>query len=130
MAASTVREIHAVISGTLDAAERWDWISFNPACVARKPRQKRPAPDPPTPAEAACLSEEAFRMDDDWAPLSGSPWPPACAEANSSNYAETGSTAKEKTPKPNKTDASQSTPKLSPSSANTATESPTESATS
>ncbi|MGW1681388.1 site-specific integrase [Saccharopolyspora sp. NPDC002376] len=69
MAASTVRQIHAIISGTLDAAERWDWISSNPARVARKPRQKRPEPDPPTPAEAARLSEEAFRMDEDWGTL-------------------------------------------------------------
>ncbi|WP_242189248.1 site-specific integrase [Saccharopolyspora soli] len=69
MAASTVRQIHAIISGTLDAAERWDWISSNPARVARKPRQKRPEPDPPTLAEAARLSEEAFRMDDDWGTL-------------------------------------------------------------
>jgi integrase len=69
MAASTVRQIHAIISGTLDAAERWDWISSNPARVARKPRQKAPEPDPPTPQEAARLSEEAFRMDDDWGTL-------------------------------------------------------------
>jgi integrase len=69
MAASTVRQIHAILSGTLDAAERWDWISSNPARVARKPRQKPPEPDPPTPQEAARLSEEAFRMDDDWGTL-------------------------------------------------------------
>lgn len=69
MAASTVRQMHFIISGTLDAAERWDWISSNPARVARKPRQKPPEPDPPTPAEAARLSEEAFRMDDDWGTL-------------------------------------------------------------
>ncbi|MGW5645943.1 N-terminal phage integrase SAM-like domain-containing protein [Saccharopolyspora sp. NPDC003752] len=66
MAQSTVRQIHAIISGTLDAAERWEWIDSNPARVARKPKQKRPEPTPPTPAEAARLSEEAFRIDDDW----------------------------------------------------------------
>jgi integrase len=69
MAASTVRQIHAILSGTLDAAERWDWINSNPARVARKPRQKAPEPDPPTPQEAARLSEEAFRVDDDWGTL-------------------------------------------------------------
>ncbi len=69
MAASTVRQIHFIISGTLDAAERWDWISSNPARVARKPKQKPPEPDPPTPAEAAKLSEEAFQMDEDWGAL-------------------------------------------------------------
>ncbi len=69
MGASTVRQIHAILSGTLDAAVRWDWISSNPARVARKPKAKRPEPDPPTSAEAARLSEEAFRMDDDWGTL-------------------------------------------------------------
>jgi len=69
MATSTVRQIHAIISGALDAAERWGWIGSNPARVARKPKQKRPEPDPPSPAEAARLSEEAFRMDDDWGVL-------------------------------------------------------------
>ncbi|MDI2031698.1 tyrosine-type recombinase/integrase [Saccharopolyspora sp. TS4A08] len=69
MAQSTVRQIHAIISGTLDAAERWEWIDSNPARVARKPKQKRPEPTPPTPAEAARLSEEAFRIDDDWGTL-------------------------------------------------------------
>lgn len=52
MAASTVRQIHFIISGTLDAAERWDWISSNPARVVRKPKQKPPEPDPPTPDAA------------------------------------------------------------------------------
>ncbi|WP_338605159.1 tyrosine-type recombinase/integrase [Saccharopolyspora sp. SCSIO 74807] len=69
MGNSTVRQIHAILSGTLDAAERWDWISSNPARVARKPKQKRPEPDPPTPAEAARLSERAFEMDEDWGTL-------------------------------------------------------------
>ena len=69
MGASTVRQIHAILSGTLDAAVRWDWISSNPARVARKPKPKRPEPDPPTSAEAARLSEEAFRMDEDWGTL-------------------------------------------------------------
>jgi integrase len=66
---STIRQIHAIISGTLDAATRWDWIDSNPAKLARKPKQKRPQPDPPTPAEAGKLSGEAFRMDDDWGTL-------------------------------------------------------------
>lgn len=69
LAASTVRQIHSVISGTLSAAERWGWINSNPARAARRPRPKPPEPDPPTPAEAAKLAEEAFRMDDDWGTL-------------------------------------------------------------
>ncbi|GAA4012828.1 hypothetical protein GCM10022247_39300 [Allokutzneria multivorans] len=69
MAACTARQIHAIISGTLGAAERWDWISSNTARIARRPKQKPPEPDPPTSAEAAKLAEEAFRMDDDWGTL-------------------------------------------------------------
>ena len=30
MSASTVRQIHSIISGALTAAERWGWISSNP----------------------------------------------------------------------------------------------------
>ncbi|HEX5401479.1 MAG TPA: site-specific integrase [Pseudonocardiaceae bacterium] len=66
---STIRQIHAIISGALDAAARWDWIDSNPAKLARKPKQKRPEPDPPTSTEAAKLSEAAFEMDDDWGTL-------------------------------------------------------------
>lgn len=69
LAKSTVRQIHSVISGTLNAAERWGWIDSNSARAARRPRPKPPEPDPPTPAEAAKLAEEAFRMDDDWGTL-------------------------------------------------------------
>ncbi|HET9138117.1 MAG TPA: site-specific integrase, partial [Actinophytocola sp.] len=63
LAASTVHQIHSIISGIMSVAERWNWIYSNPARVARRPRPKPPEPDPPTPAEAAKLAEEAFRMD-------------------------------------------------------------------
>jgi integrase len=66
---STIRQMHAIISGALDAAARWGWIDSNPARLARKPKQKRPEPDPPTPVEAARLSDAAFDMDDDWGTL-------------------------------------------------------------
>jgi integrase len=69
LAKSTVRQIHSVISGTLNAAERWGWIDSNPARAARRPRPKPLEPDPPTSAEAAKLAEEAFNMDDDWGTL-------------------------------------------------------------
>lgn len=69
LAASTVRQIHSVISGTMSAAERWGWIDTNPARVARRPKAKPPEPDPPSSAEAARLVEEAFRMDEDWGTL-------------------------------------------------------------
>jgi len=69
MAASTVRQIHAIISGALNAAVRWDWITTNPTKAAQRPKQKPPQPDPPSPAVAARLVEAAFEMDDDWGTL-------------------------------------------------------------
>jgi integrase len=69
MAASTVRQIHAVISGALSAAVRWDWIARNPARGAQRPKQLPPQPDPPTPAEAARLVDGAFAIDEDWGTL-------------------------------------------------------------
>jgi integrase len=65
MAASTVRQIHSIISGALSAAVRWDWLESNPARMAQRPKQKPPEPDPPSPAEAVRLVDEAFRMDED-----------------------------------------------------------------
>jgi integrase len=53
IASSTVRQIHSIISGTLAAAERWGWITSNPARIARRPKQKPrsqirpPLPKPP-----------------------------------------------------------------------------------
>lgn len=69
MAASTVRQIHSIISGTLSAATRWDWISSNPARVAQRPKSKAPEPNPPSASEAARLLDAAFEMDEDWGTL-------------------------------------------------------------
>ncbi|MCS7478198.1 tyrosine recombinase XerC [Umezawaea endophytica] len=69
MAASTVRQIHSILSGTLNAAVRWDWISSSPTQIVRRPKQKPPQPDPPTSAEAARLVDKAFDMDEDWGAL-------------------------------------------------------------
>jgi hypothetical protein len=48
MAASTVRQIHSVISSALNAAVRWGWIESNPAKIAKRPRQQPPQPNPPS----------------------------------------------------------------------------------
>lgn len=69
MAAGTIRQIHSIISGALGAAVRWDWIESNPARLAKQPRQRTPEPDPPSPADAARLVDEAFRMGEDWGTL-------------------------------------------------------------
>jgi integrase len=66
MSPSTVRQIHSVISGALSTAVRWDWIPSNPAAVAKKPRQAKPQPKPPTAAEAARIVNAAWERDDDW----------------------------------------------------------------
>lgn len=57
MVASTVRQIHASLSGALGAAERWGWISTSPARIARRPKQTAPDPDPAD----TCRGSEAGR---------------------------------------------------------------------
>jgi integrase len=69
MSPSTVRQIHAVISGALNSAVRWDWIPSNPASVAKKPRQAKPQPKPPTADQAARIVAAAWEQDDDWGML-------------------------------------------------------------
>ena len=66
LAASSVRQIHAVISGALSAAVRWGWLPFNPAETARVPAKLRPQPDPPSPRDAARIIEAAWQRDDEW----------------------------------------------------------------
>ena len=51
--ASTVRQVHAIISGALSAAVRWGWIAYNPAPAVRLPAKRRPQPKPPTAADTA-----------------------------------------------------------------------------
>lgn len=69
MAASSVRQIHWILSAALAAAARWDWIKSNPAAAAKKPRQRPPQPEPPSPAEAARIIEAAWRQNADWGTL-------------------------------------------------------------
>jgi integrase len=66
LSASTIRQVHFTISATLAAAVRWEWIKSNPAVVAKKPRQPRPQPDPPSPEQAARIIEAAWGQDDSW----------------------------------------------------------------
>ncbi len=69
LAAATIRRIHFAIRGVLSAAERWGWITNNPAVLARKPRQPTPQPDPPTVAQAARIIDAAWAEDDGWGTL-------------------------------------------------------------
>jgi integrase len=69
MAASSIRQIHAILSSALAAAVRWEWIRSNPADIAKKPKQRRPQPQPPSAQEAARIVEAAWAQDDDWGAL-------------------------------------------------------------
>jgi integrase len=69
LADSTVRQIHWIISGALDRAVVWQWISVNPAEHANKPPLPHPDPRPPTAEEAARLVERAWSKDPDWGAL-------------------------------------------------------------
>jgi integrase len=69
MAASTVRQIHSIISSALDAAMRWDWIDTNPAKIAKRPKQEPPQPNPPSANEAARIVDKAFDLSLDWGTL-------------------------------------------------------------
>jgi integrase len=45
MTAKTIRNIHSILSGGFAAAERWEWIAWNPAESARPPAvTRRPLP--------------------------------------------------------------------------------------
>jgi integrase len=63
---SSIRQIHWCLSGALQRAISWKYISINPADQAEKPSQPRPEPRPPTAAEAAQLINTAFAQDADW----------------------------------------------------------------
>jgi len=63
---STVRQIHWILSGALDRAVIWKWISVNPAEHASKPALPHPDPQPPSAEEAARLAEAAWVQDPDW----------------------------------------------------------------
>lgn len=63
---SSVRQVHWILSGALDRAVIWKWISVNPAEHASKPRLPHPDPQPPTTDEAARLVESAWKQSPDW----------------------------------------------------------------
>jgi integrase len=66
--AQVLEEFYAELR-QLAAAVRWEWIRSNPADIARKPKQRRPQPSPPSPDEAARIVAAALAQDDDWGAL-------------------------------------------------------------
>jgi integrase len=69
LADSTIRQIHWILSGALDRAVVWKYISVNPAEHADKPGLPAPNPQPPSAAEAAQLVLAAWEEDPDWGAL-------------------------------------------------------------
>jgi integrase len=65
LAASSVRQIHWILTGALDRAVRWKWIALNQAEQADKPALPHPNPQPSSAAEAARIVTAAWR-DPDW----------------------------------------------------------------
>jgi integrase len=55
MAASSVRQVHAILSGALTRAAAWGWISHNPARLTMPPSVERADIQPPSVHDAARL---------------------------------------------------------------------------
>jgi integrase len=60
-AASSIRSVHAILSGACAAAVRWGWLTFNPVTGVRLPSKPRPQPRPPSPDQMAKIIETAWR---------------------------------------------------------------------
>jgi integrase len=61
LAASTVRQIHWILSGAFNRAVRWRWLTLNPIDLAMPPAAPQPKPQPPSAHEAAQLATEAWK---------------------------------------------------------------------
>ena len=64
---ATVRQTHAVIRRALNQGMRWGWITTNPASLARPPRVRTRALNPPEPDGVLRLVAEAELRDPDLA---------------------------------------------------------------
>lgn len=65
----TIRRIHFVISGTMEKAIRWEWITVNPAAKSDKPKTPPPQPGPPSQKDAARIVNQAWEQDAAWGTL-------------------------------------------------------------
>ncbi|TQM80661.1 site-specific recombinase XerD [Saccharothrix saharensis] len=61
LSASTIRKVHACLSGALAMAMRWRWISVNPLDQAKQPAAPKAKPNPPSPEQAAVIVNDAFQ---------------------------------------------------------------------
>jgi integrase len=55
MSPTTIRQIHAILSGAFTAAVRWEWIDRNPAGSAKLPKTRHRSPTSPTPTGVAAV---------------------------------------------------------------------------
>jgi integrase len=60
LSTSTTRKIHFIIRGAFGLAVRWNYLSVNPAELAKSPSPAKTEPDPPSAAEAATLLNDAW----------------------------------------------------------------------
>ncbi|WP_219420398.1 site-specific integrase [Pseudonocardia nigra] len=68
LGASTIRQIHFILSGALKRAVRWRWLGTNPIAQAEPPPAPKPNPQPPTAEEAGRILAAAW-TDPDWGAL-------------------------------------------------------------
>jgi integrase len=68
MAASSIRQIHGILSGACKRAVRWRWLGTSPIAQAAALAPGRADPRPPTPDQAARIVSEAWR-DPEWGML-------------------------------------------------------------
>ncbi|WP_433505900.1 tyrosine-type recombinase/integrase [Pseudonocardia halophobica] len=68
LAASTTRKVHQILHTALGRAVRWRHLGVNPAAAAEPPPTGRANPDPPSPAEATKLLNDAW-TDPEWGML-------------------------------------------------------------
>ena len=58
---SSVRQIHAILRGSLDRGVRWTYFAVNAAKLVSPSRAKKSTPDPPSAEEVAAILNEAWR---------------------------------------------------------------------
>lgn len=68
LADSSIRKIHAILSGAGKRAIRWRWVAVNPFDQAEPPAVPRPQPKSPSYEQAAAIATEAW-ADLDWGML-------------------------------------------------------------
>ncbi|MEU4291431.1 hypothetical protein AB0E63_24650 [Kribbella sp. NPDC026596] len=62
LGASSVRQIHFVLTGAGQQGVWWKYLTVNPADLAQPPAARKTTPDPPNQAEAAAILNEAWKI--------------------------------------------------------------------